>query len=286
MKPAFLFIMVCYHNESEVAAFVREQLGLFYLQSIDYVIVDNGSERPELLAELCNEGKGLLHNPGKNCGYFSGAWAGIQVYREKRNPILPETVILCNTDISFDRTDFPEKLQQILQSIRPDILGPCIISSRRGVYQNPYIPRRIPLSKLRFFREITRNFLLYNAFLMCYYLAGFARKISKRKGPIRQAGTYYSLHGSFLVFTSGFFEKSGHLDYENYLYGEEIFLGEMACKQGMKVWYAPDIQVVHREHATTGLFKNRGQVKKLHASYIYLIKRFYSGIRSGSSGSN
>ncbi|HRY32957.1 MAG TPA: hypothetical protein P5531_08305 [Bacteroidales bacterium] len=277
MNPTILFIMVCYHNEHEVAAFVREQLGIFQRQSFEYVIVDNGSTRPELLEALTAGSGAFLCKPGMNLGYFGGAWAGIQYYLEMGHTSLPEIVILCNTDISFDGVDFPERLQHSIQAMKPDILGPCIISSRRGVHQNPYIPRRIPARKLRFFQEVTRNFLLYNAFLLCYYLVSLMRRgCTARMSPL-EAGTYYSLHGSFLIFTSGFFQKKGHLDYGSLLYGEEIFLGEMARLQSMKVCYTPGIRIYHREHATTGLFKNRGQVKKLHESYTYLFRRFYAG---------
>jgi GT2 family glycosyltransferase len=161
-------------------------------------------------------------------------------------------------------------------SIDVDIVGPDVISTLNGQHQNPYIPERISRKKMEFFRDISSNILKYNTFLLAYYLknklVGLVQKAARSYEKGREV---YSIHGSFMVFSNHFFEKGGHFTYGSFLFGEEIFVGEIARMNNLRVVYDPAFRIIHREHATTGIFKKASHVKFMHDSYSYILATYY-----------
>ncbi|MHC1706083.1 MAG: glycosyltransferase family 2 protein [Bacteroidales bacterium] len=271
MNPKFLFILMCYNNESEIVTFVRQELAAQTLQDFRCVVVNNASEHPEALSQLTKDPAVMLVNPGKNEGYLGGAAVGLKAYLETAGGLPADFVIVCNTDVQFTGNDFLERLYDQYEDDAFDVFGPDIVSSLTGKHQNPYLERRISKRKLQFFINITQNSVLYNAFLLLYY--PFKRHI---KRSVREKGSPYSLHGSFLVFSGNFFEKGGHLSYGSFLFGEEIFIGELAGDLKLNVLYDPDYKIVHHEHATTGIYKSAIHVRYLHDSYKYIMTTYYS----------
>ena len=270
MTPRFLIIMICYHNENEVISFIHQELGSQTLQDYRCVVVDNSSRQSETLEIIQHDARNMIIYPGNNTGYFGGAALGWEKYKETYPEEEIPFVIVCNTDLHFSDKRFLESLFDQYSGGGFDVFGPDIVSELTGIHQNPYLLNRISKRKLYFFMNITRNSFLYNAFLLLYY--PFKRSGSKRT-PSK--GHSYSLHGSFMVFSRNYFQKGGHFNYGSFLFGEEIFIGELTQQLKMKVLFDPVYQVIHKEHATTGIFKSRSHVKYLHESYKYIIDKYY-----------
>ena len=86
----------------------------------------------------------------------------------------------------------------------------------------------------------------------------------------------YAVHGAFLIF-NGPFLRSVKMEMNEvpFLFGEEIFMAELALKQNQKVIYDGRLKVIHMEHSTTGLFKSPNLVLHLRSSVDLLLRKFF-----------
>jgi GT2 family glycosyltransferase len=74
-----------------------------------------------------------------------------------------------------------------------------------------------------------------------------------RRAPQSQAPRpIYAPHGSIVFVRGVFFERGGTLGYRGFMFGEEIHLGEQVRRLGLRVLFAPSVEVVHRGGSTTG----------------------------------
>src|SRR5690606_22306175 len=76
----------------------------------------------------------------------------------------------------------------------------------------------------------------------------------------------YAPHGSFVLFSRGYFENGGILDYPLPLYGEEIFVAETCRAIGADVVYVPEIEVQHDEHVSTRLLNSKRVSRSMYAA--------------------
>lgn len=271
-----LVILMNYFNEEEIVFFIEEQLIPARMPGMEVLVVINCAGDKLKLDNLARAHPEIsLINAGKNLGYFPGAKFGFDHYLAEGNPV-PKAVIISNSDLTISDPLFLRKLAEKISHGGFDILGPDIISVLTGEHLNPYIPLRISRSKMKTIFFFSRNFIFYNIFLFFSYLkhyAGYMVRISGRYIPERTRT--YGIHGSFMVFARSFFENGGTFNYPVKMFGEEIFIGEMAIKLGMTIVYEPAIKLVHHEHSSTGIFKNRRIVKALHQSYGYLLREYF-----------
>jgi hypothetical protein len=75
--------------------------------------------------------------------------------------------------------------------------------------------------------------------------------------PIQGLLPIYAPHGSFLVLTEGLVADLPPAGTVPFLFGEELFLGEICFRRGWRVVYAPEVGVRHEEHATTAALPPR-----------------------------
>lgn len=258
--PDFLVTCVNYHSERDTEAFTRELHGQRVPGSLSTVVVNcNEGGLPGLSSIARVSGVEVL-NPGRNLGYFGGAAYGLGRYLED-NP-LPDWVVVSNTDIAFPGRDFFGRLSALYPQ-GAGVVAPAIRSDLSGRDQNPYMARRPTAARMRFYERIFRFYPVYTA----YHALALARKklsrpVSGSAGPVvepqhRSPRSIYAPHGSFILFHRRYFEAGGSLDHGAFLFGEEVFVAETARRLGLSVGYDPRLAVVHREHATTGLFKSR-----------------------------
>src|SRR5262249_2176510 len=76
------------------------------------------------------------------------------------------------------------------------------------------------------------------------------RPTSTSTGPV----PIYAPHGSFIAFRRTYFERGGSLNHPVFLFGEEIFVAETARRLGLTISYDRRLEVIHREHKSTGYF--------------------------------
>ena len=268
-----VILLVNYFNEEEVCFFVERQIARQTSVNIDIVITDNGSHHPERLTSLANRNSFIfVYKAGDNLGYLPGAAFGLKNYLEEGRPI-PDAVILSNSDIEFAGQDFLQRIVSGEEHSSYDILGPDIFSDLLFHHQNPLMKERISIKKLKMLAFLSSNVIIHYLFLTWHYTKSRLR--SKRDDSKLQTGEVvpvYGLHGSFMVFNHSFFDKGGNLDYPMKLFGEEIFLAEMALKLSLRCGYDPSLKLIHHEHKTTGIYKSRGAVRLLNKSYRFLVE--------------
>ena len=267
-----LFLLVNYFNEQEVCTFVNEQLQPNTNKFIEIVITDNGSTNTSLLHEIENKYTNVTSvKADANLGYFGAANLGLTDYLNQQKEY-PKAIIICNTDIKLQQ-DFFSMLQKKLVKPNFDVLGPSIYSTFLKHHQNPYIINRISKNKVKFLHFISSNYFSYSLFTV-YHVLKTKLKGSTKNKKINSLNPY-AVHGSFIIFNKTFFLKGGTINYPSILFGEEIFVAEQALKLKLNMAYEPTLQIEHKEHSTTGIFKSRKIVAYLHQSYTYLLKTFF-----------
>ncbi len=268
--PKILFIVINYYNETEVGDFVTH-LSKQSINDYQILIVNNGSKNLKVLEHITdsNTHASVIHSD-KNHGYFGGAALAFNSWINQHSQ-LPDFVILCNTDIEFKSKDF---FSSVINE-NADVIGPSIISSKNKLDQNPYYKHRIALRKLKLLRVIFSFYPFYLLYQSASIIKTFLTK-QLNANTENKKQEVYTIHGSFMIFNQTFFSKRGNFNYGSFLYGEEIFIGEIARINSMKVVYDPNIQILHHEHSTTGTFKKPLHIKFMKQSIDYLINTFFN----------
>ena len=283
--PEVLVTCVNYHNERETEAFVRKLQEQLVPGSLSAVVVNSNEAGNPELSSIAGVPGVKVFDPGRNLGYFGGAAYGLRRYLEENS--LPEWVVVSNTDISFPDREFFGRLFA-LHPQGAGVIAPSIYSGLSGRDQNPYMARRPPAARMHFYKWAFRFYPVYTA----YHALSLARRKLYSVIPASSAGSapvktepageprgIYAPHGSFILFHRRYFQAGGSLDHGAFLFGEEVFVAETARRLGLSVEYDPRLSVEHREHATTGLFKNRKVARFQWEASAYCAEEFFSGRR-------
>ena len=86
----------------------------------------------------------------------------------------------------------------------------------------------------------------------------------------------YAGHGSFMMLSKNFFEHYKKIEYPVFLFGEEIYLGELIRLAGMRARYVPSLEVIDMEHTSTGKMKKEFYYKCNKESIDYILDHFYN----------
>ena len=236
----------------------------------EIILVNNGSNQINLLESLAQSYPVTIVDSNENKGYLGGAEFGLTTYLNQ-NKELPSHLIVCNTDIIFGDDLFLSKLY----TLTDDVIGPTIISSKTRLNQNPFYTNRISDKKLKFLKLIFSAYPLYVGYQLLSVVKNSLslKKIDAIKDNSKKV---YAIHGSFMIFNKSYFEKGGNFNYGSFLYGEEIYIAELARINCMSVTYHSSLKIIHQEHSTTGLFKKPLHVKYMSQSINYLLNRFFS----------
>ena len=267
-------VVVNYFNEEEVADFVSNSLLAQEGVSLQVIIVDNGSRDSSKLTSLRGDNITVL-NPGKNLGYlhaFLFAWDQLKASSSE----VPPFVILSNSDIEFASKDVLKDLVRHHSSTDFACIGPSVFSTLQNIEQNPFASQRINRRRLRtinFFQSAYPLYLIYQSLSLLKNKLRSGKKVLQSSGDVREV---YAIHGSFMVFSSKFMRaEATKLSRAPFLFGEELYVAEVALKGGYRSYFDNRLSVFHREHATTRIFKSRAMVKLLHESTSRILKEFY-----------
>lgn len=245
--------------------------------NIRVVVVDNASEpleRQKLreIVESHDFATAIFSN--SNLGYFSGLNLGLEELRRAEPAI--NWMVVGNNDLEFPTTFYGRllALKSTLESF--SVIAPDVVTLD-GEHQNPHVRNRVSN-----FREF-----LYDAYYSNYWLARLlalsakaTRRLSRRgdelswqvSGPICQG------HGSCYILSPRFFERFGRLSAPTFMMHEEYFLSQQLQKQGERVFYEPQLQVVHHYHAAMSKLPSKRRwemARDAHQTY----RRYRKGSR-------
>ncbi len=273
MNKRVLLVAVNYNSSKETLEFLSSISRLRNYKEIQVVIVENSplSQREDDFPFKC---KNIINDilvvmTSSNQYYFGSVNFGLQYFG--LNPCSYEFFIISNVDILIKDRFFLDKLLSFnLNNI--GIVAPSIFSTSRGVDQNPYMINRF--NKFLFYYYY---FIRLHLFFTIIHekITDFLRKgKSLVNFKIDPSGSIYSPHGAFIIFTKLYFEQGGSIDFELRLFGEELFVAEECRRISLKVYYDPDISVLHNEHVSTGAVSSKFVVDKKRESMIYFLKKF------------
>ncbi|WP_168661099.1 hypothetical protein [Paraburkholderia sp. SG-MS1] len=287
MKNNFLLLCVNYRNDVEVLEFVRTVLSMDGTNRIRIVVADNTVRAQD--ARDGFEGSLSAFGPkvasvstNTNLGYFGGLNAALRRGREQFGDIKFKGVVLANTDIEFPGEDFFDLLDVEVNRVVAEnagraigLIAPSIQSSRTRKNQNP----------LYWHKPKRRKFEYLSAIYSVYPLGVLHRLLAKIKGMVfrraigggsgARSRMIYAGHGSFMVLLDEFFTRGGHLEYPEFLFCEEIFVAEQCIDLQLTAVFVPELRVIHREHATTGLIPSRKIVRYLQRSHQFCKNNYF-----------
>lgn len=273
MSEEIINIVICYNNAPEVMEYFAEILSLKEGDKFGYVVVINSSSENEL-RQLEQFGKDNEHvyvfNPGKNLGYMNGLLFGYRGYRDLTGN-LPKYVIMSNTDIAFEDKSFATKLLSRNYESNVASIGPSILVSELNSYDNPVSDERYTV------KQLNKVIRIHNtpALRECYVTASFMKpKFIKRKKD-HTSRNVYEIHGCFFILTGKYAELLKTLNFGVLLYSEETFVAEIAYRNGYKAYYDADLEVVHKEHSTTGKLKPTRRAKLIAESMTWIRDTYF-----------
>lgn len=229
------------------------------------VVVDNSGSQSELQAlnhaATADHRVSILAAP-ENLGYLGGARLALRDVRLGED----DWFIVANTDLVLD----DEHALEVLDGVRNPAVGvvaPRIVDARTGQDSNPYWVQR-PTT-----RSLTKARLAFStvASARLAVLVAVATNRRRRRCTSSLGGTIYAPHGSFMAFSQRYFGAGGTLDFPQFLFGEELFVGESCRAHGVKVLYMPKMRVRHFGHDSTGVWRSKNvlthQMKAVRYSY-------------------
>lgn len=232
--------------------------------SIDVYIADNSTEKQDVDIDRYKYINIKIFK-FSNLGYLGGASAIIN--NEVDDIYYYDFVIISNVDVLVDDYFFSQLLNQ---TIHKDIawVAPRIFSENENRDRNPKIITRIPFKKLYIFKMICK-------FPVLFYIYNKIIYKRKKKNHVFSEQEIYAGHGSFIILTKAFFNKYDKLNYPIFLFGEELYFGELIKNAGLKVLYSPDIKINDIDHVSTSKMSSASYSKYNYIALKYIIDTFY-----------
>lgn len=274
MGPRVLYVIVNYFNETEIQGFIIQQLLKQNAENIFIVLMDNGHSPRSKLNQLVETIPNMaVVDSGGNIGYMPPTSKALQYYCQKFG-VEPDFVFLTNTDIQIKNNAMISNLtRKYINTNDIGIIAPCIISTRNGKMQNPMYESRLHVMKLNFLIALTHYSLLYNIYIFGAWVKG---KMLAKNTTKLDVHSIYAAHGCFMIFHKNFFTADNRFDRAPFLYGEELYTAEICRLKKLKVIYDSSETVLHKEHTTTGFFRNKKHLNYLRNSLSYIKQTFYA----------
>ena len=223
--------------------------------------------------------------PEFNLGYFGGAKYGFEYYLEKHKEF-PDWIIVSNVDLEFSDPNFFNVLSKLKNLPDLGVIAPRIWSNLFERDINPKIVPRPSKRYMKLLNIIFSNYYAYTVYTLLSYFKSIILRykealiLSKIKLQIQNRNSdfteIYAPHGSFIIFHKRFFQKGGSLDYPPFLFGEEIFVAEMARKLDLKIIYYPKLRILDHEHASTGLIRSKKIASYFRNSMNFIVDQYFS----------
>lgn len=268
-----LIICVCYNNPEDLLKYldsieVSIESCKYQNLNLNFAIVNNGEkfssdiiialEKYKTKLNVC-----LIEDNG-NVGYFPG----MQIAWSKYSSFSFDFVIASNVDLKVNY-DFFDTLHSYYDN-ESKIIGPKIISEKEKKNRNPKILTR----------PSTKNMLKYVFLYSIPYLHHFYKIYIYPRKKREEKNSYhlkkiYAPHGSFIIFQNLTKNINDFLCYPIFLFGEEIYVGEVARRMEISVIFNNDLIVIDSDHATTSLQKEGFLRKHNLKAMKYLLSTYW-----------
>lgn len=257
-------VVINYRSEERTLRFVREELSKISAAHA-VVVVDNGSTdetSARLAAGLADGAQQTFLVPSReNLGFAKGNNLGFE-FAEKH--FRPDLVLFSNNDVRFTEPDLVERLAEKLQSL-PDaaVIGPKV-SGLDGKLQSP----------APFISFWNRHVLVYWANLI-WSDARKRERLALDYAEHARQGYHYIVSGCFFLVKAADYRACGGMDPNTFLYAEEMILAERLRRIGKRIYYFPEVGVLHEHGAVTTETFTRDRIRRQKLeSDIYYYKTY------------
>lgn len=281
-EKVILFGLVCYRDTGSVKSFLEHLRSIEVPEGwrIEIAIADNSGS---LGASSAISRDIYLCEPGENLGYLGGCAYAIRKWRCTHN-IIPEWTGIANTDIEFEM-DFFTRLIRLQFPENVAVLAPDI-TLKNGTRQNPYKKKRPGRLEMFLYTLIYRSSIMTRSldrlkYFLCYLREKVPNGLAPKGSLPMDKNHYYRIiyapHGSLMFLHKTFFEQGGSLNFDGFMYGEEIYIAEEARALNLRIAWIPDLRVVHFHRAATGMVSHaQKRLWRLDSANI-LWRRYFSG---------
>ena len=242
------------------------------LKDICLLVTCNACENTKKLIDSISD-SGVdyrVYLPNENLGYLNGGLFGLSKYEEEGNSY--EWGIICNTDIDIEDKSFLTHIESYNNSTLWG-LAPNVVRKSNGNKQNPFLKERISKKRVHLYKLIYERKWAYKLF---FFLVKIKRVILKKEVVEVHSSYIYAMDGSIFILRKPFIDTIINTQNDIFMYGEEIFIAELAYRNNKKIYYDEYINIVHNEKATTSLIGIGKKQKWFMQSYNYLWKEFFS----------
>lgn len=272
MKIAF--ICVCYNAYDHLLNYMSSVFSALESCSVvklDFVVVDNSDDiKQEEVKRIHEKFPSVRYIKSENVGYFPGLKKGLDSINKIDEY---EYVVVSNVDLVLSNDFFRSLLLcDPVLSESVGVIAPSILSRKRKADLNPKTILRP--SKLSHYKNI---WIFKNRFVLGFYwkLSNWKAYVKSKNNKYRDGDSFYSPHGSFIVFTKHYFKKGGGLDYPMFLFGEEDYVAEECLKLQLKVVYLPRLVVFDEDHGSTSKEKIDFLAREHVKSIKYILDTYY-----------
>jgi len=201
-----------------------------------------------------------------NEGYLGGVISALE--KTKLSPKDYEFFIISNVDLILSKSFFKDLFNLRIDS-KTGWISPSIISEKENRDRNPKIITRPSKRKMKVIA------LMYLIPIFHFLYSRFVYPRKSRASSKHSNRKIYAGHGSFMIFTNSFTKKNVDLDYQSFLFGEEIFFAELIRASGLETIHLPELLVYDTDHVSTSKLKRSVYYKMNYQSIKYIIKRFF-----------
>lgn len=247
------------------------------------IVVDNGSPNSsfkELNTTFQDSENIIFIKSNENMGFARGNNIG---FMYAKNNLKADFIIMINNDTVISQKNFLQQINILYRKYDFAVLGPDILTAD-GVHQNPFIPCKWTINKLRLTRLKQRiKYCLTVLYLDEIFLK---RGEIERKEIVSDDIVGASLHGACLIFSKKYIDTFNGLCDKTFLYMEEEILNLYLEQYKLISVYSPTLMIYHKEDMATKAVQKSPIKRKLNkyknwinSSYEYemLLKNFKKG---------
>lgn len=240
MNEKTVAIVILNYNSAQQTENLIQSLKKFE-EDYDLIIVDNHSSKSDREQLEKFQTCAEIMELRQNSGYAAGNNAGIKRAMELKY----QYILIANSDIEIIYPNTIKKLVFYMDKLHADAVGPQMRNDKGEINSGIIIDNRMGRTSRKITHEIT---------------------------PCR------SLVGACLLLSRRMIEKNGYIPEEYFLYREETDYLIQAYQKDLKIYYIPQIEIIHRHGTTTGkvwdYYFNRNSIyfarKIWHTPVIFL----------------
>ncbi len=277
-------LSVCHNSYVEAERFLDSIVDAIKeaetLVSLDLYIIDNSSPFNHLYIEKLKKqrsGLSVTYIASDNLGYFPSVSAAIRKYNIALSDY--DYVCISNVDLRLSKSFFG-----VLSGINPElnvgVYAPSIFSAQLNADRNPKIVHRPSAFKLKINKFLFSSRFRYRLLKSVNSFRLRLRQFLKPNPDSKQPGSskfyreIYASHGSFILFTRSFIAIESKFAYPVFLFGEEIYVAEIARNNQLKVKYVPELLIFDSEHVSTSTMGNSFYRQSNLKALSYILSNF------------